>query len=104
MEMLTKDFYRKLVSDQSVDEGLKNSLIKFIDSYDGSNTKEFNEMMLRITGLLARLGVLEAKAEGYDRIKESQKSFNESLWELADTALTIKEFKTSRPTLEPKKK
>ena len=91
MEFITKELYRKLISDLEIEEGLKNSLTSFIDSYDGSNTKEFNEMLLQITGLLSRLGSLEAKAEGYEEIKKTQAIFEEELQELIDTALEIKD-------------
>jgi len=92
-----KENYINLINKVNADQNLKNLLTEFIQTYNGTNEKEFHNAMLGIIKELIQNQELKIKAGGYDRLKIIQDNNEEYIEEIKDK-LDEAEKHTKKPT------
>lgn len=61
----------KILEAHKKTEPVVDEIIKFIESYDGQNKQEFENMVEALIQLLDDIQIFRIKSEGYDQIKDA---------------------------------
>ncbi|MBW6441626.1 hypothetical protein K0B04_01815 [Patescibacteria group bacterium] len=72
----------KIIEKIDVDVSFKDSIISFLKTYDGSDSKEFHDFGESIVNILCTLRELKVKSDGYDALKNLRDEFNSSMEDL----------------------
>ena len=74
-----KKEYIKLIKNIEGDSVFEEGVIKFIESYDGTNWEDFEILVLSVIGILRKYGDLEIVAGGYEELLSINEDFNKQL-------------------------
>lgn len=79
MDTDKKKSYIDLLQKIEIDPDIKNPLLNFIESYDGTNHEDLTVLILTNVFLLSKYAQLELKALAYDAMAENNKDYKEQL-------------------------
>lgn len=80
----TKQNYLKIISTLSVDKSLTLRLKKFVETYNGTNVKEFQSLMLYLLRVLIHQETLIMKAEGFDKIAKIKRAVDSEIADISE--------------------
>jgi len=75
---LKKD-YISILKKFKIEDQFVETLVDFIETYEGENEAEFHILMVHLMDLLARLKRITLKADAYDKIVETKVKYAEKL-------------------------
>lgn len=75
------DVYRRIIEDLKIEPDIKEVLLTFMDTFDGTNEEEFNNLMELVIDVLSRREILKLKAEAYEKMRDAELDYQEKLME-----------------------
>lgn len=82
MDQNKKQNYIDLINKFNVDLPLKEIFVRFIETYNGTNEKEFEELFFSMVGALRKYEELKIKADSFDKMATLNSEFNKELDDL----------------------
>ncbi len=67
----TKNEYFEILDNLECDRQVVDFLKEFLETYDGTNEKELHGFMFAFITYMLKMGDIVIKAEGYDKLKDS---------------------------------
>lgn len=89
----TKKEFLNTVKDIDIADNIKNPIIAFIETYDGTNEIEFISLVYHIVFLLSAIRELAVKADAYDALEKNYSDFSGSLDSMKDRYEALMEGK-----------
>lgn len=79
MDKTLKANYIALIQKIDIDQAIKDPLIDFIDTYDGTNIDDFKVFVMTTVLLLSKYSEIEVKAEAYDALADNNADYHDQL-------------------------
>ncbi len=79
IEQTKKQKYIGMIKAVKSDASMAESAIKFIESYDGNNTDDFEALVANVITTLLEFEDAKIRAEGYDKLMEIRGDFQKQM-------------------------